>query len=208
MVSAMAHPLLAHYLAAADGDFPDVDGGVTILPPFDDGTECSVAMTGHAFIATALPAAALAGADGFGGSMSPDVLRLLAGPDGEIGVLDATLVGRGTGLGGPDVWEGPGHSRIDYARRWRRNVRVHGDERGFVTISAGLAGRPELSIEAGETSRGLGSSLLLDALGLFLEDEPVFAAVSPGNARSLRAFLAAGFTPIGSEVLIRPGTRP
>jgi RimJ/RimL family protein N-acetyltransferase len=38
--------------------------------------------------------------------------------------------------------------------------------------------------------------------------EPVFAAVSPGNARSLRALLACGFTPIGSEVLLRPANRP
>jgi RimJ/RimL family protein N-acetyltransferase len=29
----------------------------------------------------------------------------------------------------------------------------------------------------------------------------VFAQVAPGNAASLRAFLAAGFRPIGSEVL-------
>jgi hypothetical protein len=31
-------------------------------------------------------------------------------------------------------------------------------------------------------------------------DEPPFAQVSPGNARSLRAFLGAGLRPIGSEV--------
>ena len=35
--------------------------------------------------------------------------------------------------------------------------------------------------------------------------ETVWAQVSPGNAQSLRAFLACGFVPIGSEVLIRPG---
>jgi len=204
----MDHPLLAHYLAAADGVFPDVDGEVTVLPPLDGGAECSVAMTGHAFIATALPATALTAADGFGGSMSPDVLRLLAGPEGEIGILDTTLVGRGTGLGGPGLWPGdPDHPRIAYARSWRSDIRVHGDERGLVTVSAGLAGRPELSIEATENGKGMGSSLLLDALGLFAAGDPVFAAVSPGNARSLRAFLAAGFTPIGSEVLIRPGRR-
>ncbi|WP_275461151.1 hypothetical protein [Streptomyces noursei] len=47
-------------------------------------------------------------------------------------------------------------------------------------------------------------SLLAEALSLVPAGEPVFAAVSPGNARSLRAFLACGFTPIGSEVLLRP----
>lgn len=33
--------------------------------------------------------------------------------------------------------------------------------------------------------------------------ERVFAAVTPGNACSLRAFLAAGLDPIGSEILLR-----
>ena len=42
----------------------------------------------------------------------------------------------------------------------------------------------------------------MDALSLVPAGEPVFAAVSPGNARSLRAFLAVGFYPIrhGGEV--------
>jgi hypothetical protein len=32
----------------------------------------------------------------------------------------------------------------------------------------------------------------------------VFAAVAPGNARSLRAFLSEGFVPVGSEVIVQP----
>jgi hypothetical protein len=31
--------------------------------------------------------------------------------------------------------------------------------------------------------------------------EPLFAQVAPGNAASLRAFLAAGYRPVGAEVL-------
>jgi len=75
-----------------------------------------------------------------------------------------------------------------------------------VTLAEGLAGRREVSIEAAPDGqgRGWGRSLLVDALGLVPSGEPVFAAVSPGNARSLRAFLALGFTPIGSEVILRP----
>lgn len=42
---------------------------------------------------------------------------------------------------------------------------------------------------------------LLDTLGL---ERVVIGGVSMGNARSLRAFFAAGFIPIGSEVLLRP----
>lgn len=43
--------------------------------------------------------------------------------------------------------------------------------------------------------------MLLAARALVPEGEIAFAQVAPGNASSLRAFLAAGFSPIGSEVL-------
>jgi len=214
------HPLLKVLLAAADGTFPPVDGGVTVLPPLRSGRECSVGFTGHAVIATALPADEVLARkpDGFGASLAPDFLRWLAGPTGKIDVIDATLVGRGTG--GPGGPGGPGsggdplperpdladHPRVRYALAIRTGVRVFGDERGVVTLSEGLAGRPELSIEAApaDQGRGIGRALLRDALRLVPAGAPVFAAVSPGNARSLRAFLAVGFTPIGSEVLIHP----
>jgi len=214
------HPLLKVLLAAADGTFPPVDGGVTVLPPLRSGRECSVGFTGHAVIATALPADEVLARkpDGFGASLAPDFLRWLAGPTGKIDVIDATLVGRGTG--GPGGPGGPGsggdplperpdladHPRVRYALAIRTGVRVFGDERGVVTLSEGLAGRPELSIEAAPAGqgRGIGRALLRDALRLVPAGAPVFAAVSPGNARSLRAFLAVGFTPIGSEVLIHP----
>ncbi|HEY8473440.1 MAG TPA: hypothetical protein VIL37_12505 [Natronosporangium sp.] len=204
------HPLLRLLLAAAEGRFPPVDGAVTILPALAAGLECSFAFTGHAVIATALPASAVREQrpDGFGGSVTPDFLRWLAGPAGAIGMLDVTLVGRGRGGGGPPARpDQADHPRVRHARALRTAVRVYGDERGLVTLGRGLAGRCELSIEAvpDGQGRGWGRSLLADALGLVPAGEPVFAAVSPGNARSLRAFLATGFTPIGSEVIIRPG---
>ena len=147
--------------------------------------------------------------DGFGASLSPDFLRHLAGPKGWIGVTDATLTTRGTG-GRPRLerlTDAHDHPRVHHALSLRTNVQVHGDERGLVTLADGLAGRRELSIELHRTqngSEGHGRSLLADALSLVPEGEAVFAAVSPGNARSLRAFLACGFTPVGSEVLLRP----
>lgn len=211
------HPLLGLFLAAAEGRFPPVDGGVTVLPPVPGGLECSVAFTGHAVVATALPADEVlaAGCDGFGASLAPDFLRLLAGPHGTVGVTDATLTARGTGgpprlgpLGGHDD-----HPRVLHARRLRRNVRVYGDERGLITLADGLADRPELSIElhdpeapaARRGAPGRGRGLLADALTLVPAGRPVFAAVAPGNARSLRGFLAAGFVPVGSEVIVEPG---
>jgi hypothetical protein len=203
------HPLLGLLRSAADGEYPPVDGGYTLLPALPGGLACSVAFTGHAVIAIDRPADEVAARrpDGFGGSLAPDFLRWLAGAGGWIGVIDATLVARGRGGGGPpERTDSEEHHRVRHARDLRRAVRVHGDERGLVTLAEGLAGRRELSIEAAAEGqgRGWGRSLLVDALGLVPAGEPVFAAVSPGNARSLRAFLAVGFQPIGSEVLLRP----
>jgi hypothetical protein len=202
----MVHPLLPLLHAAADNVFPPVDGLVTVLPPLTNGFGCSVAFTGHAVIATSLPPAEItARADGFGGSMAPDFLRYLAGPAGFIGVVDVMLVARGTGTSSlPIRTDADDHHRVRYARDVRTNVTVYGDERGLITLADGLAGRRELSVEAAETNRGWGRALITEAVGLVPEGELVFAAVSPGNARSLRTFLALGFVPIGSEVLIRP----
>jgi hypothetical protein len=204
------HPLLERYHAAAAGHFPDVDGLAEVVPPVGEGIECVAEFTGHSVIATALPAEEVLGwgVDGFGASMKPSVLTRLAGPGGWVGVIDATMVGTGRGhdvdLPARDDLEH--HHRVRYARRLRTGVRVYGDERGLVTLAWGLAGRLELSVEASPAGqgRGWGRSLIHDALALVPDGAPVFAAVAPGNARSLRAFLGCGFVPIGSEVVIQP----
>lgn len=202
----MPHPLLDLLTGAAEGRFPPVDGGVTVMPPLAGGWECSVAFTGHAVVATSRSADEVRqqGPDGFGGSMAPDFLRWLAGPQGFIGVIDVMLFTRGTGTSTlPLRTDADDHPRVQYARQYRSDVRVYGDERGLITIGAGLAGRRELSVEADTHNRGHGTALIAEAVGLVPEGELLFAAVSPGNARSLRAFLSLGFTPIGSEALIR-----
>jgi hypothetical protein len=210
------HPLLALFTAAADGRFPPADGTVAVLPPLPGGLECSVGFTGHAVVATALSDAEVRALepDAFGGSMSAAFLQALAGPGGTTGCLDAVLVAPGTGgpprlpeLTGPEATD---HPRVRYATGLRTGVRVHGDERGLITLADGLAGRRELSIELyepGHGGKGLGRGLIEDALTLVPRGEPLFAAVSPGNARSLRAFLGCGFTPLGSEVIVHPGPR-
>lgn len=203
----MAHPLLAFLTDAAEGSFPPVDGGVTVVPPLAGGWECSVAFTGHAVVATSRPADEVMahGPDGFGASMSPDFLRWLAGPNGFTGVIDVMLFARGNGRPGlPRRTDLDEHPRVQYARQYRSDVVVYGDERGLITIGAGLAGRRELSVEASAHNRGHGTALIAEAVNLAPEGELLFAAVSPGNARSLRAFLSLGFVPIGSECLIRP----
>lgn len=205
----MAHPLLPVLLDAADGTFAPVDGAVEVVPGLSRGRQAVLSCTGHAWIATHRDPAEWADLplDGYGSALAPALLQRLAGPTSVVGVLDVTLAARGRGgevlPARPDL---DGHPRVRYAHALRDDVRVFGDERGLVTLAAGLAGRRELSVElTGEDRpRGTGRCLLRDALTLVPPDEPVFAAVSPGNARSLRAFLAAGFVPLGSEVLLSP----
>ncbi len=188
--------------------FPPADGQVTYVPPMERGIEAVVAFTGHAVIASRLQRADLAdlSPDGFGASLAPAVLLRMGGP-GCIGTIDVTVVARGTGGGSLPIADGwDGHSRVRRARRLRSDVVVHGDQRGLVTLGRGLAGRKEMSIEIppGLHGSGTGRRLIAEARALVEPSEWVFAAVSPGNARSLRAFLSQGFVPIGSEVLIEP----
>jgi hypothetical protein len=210
-----SHPALAVLLDAADGRFPVPDGTIRALPPFGPRLEAVISFTGHSVICSRFDLGRLVslGADGYGQATHPQVLTALAG-SGTVGELDVTLVARGTGRGAsgpvlPDQPEWADHPRVRYAQQVRANVRVVGDDRGLVTLANGLGGRRELSIELFDGfGLGHGRALLRDALTLVPQGEPVFAAVSPGNARSLRSFLAAGFVPIGSEVIIQPGGAP
>lgn len=203
-----SHPLLSMLLAATAGSFPAVDGRAAFLPALPGGSQAVLSFTGHAVLATSLTEGDFPGLrlDGFGAALQPAVLQRMAAADGVIGTVDVTLVARGAGGGRlPIRSDLAGHPRVRHAAGLRRNVRVHGDHRGLVTLADGLAGRLETSVEAFEPGTGAGRALIEEALRLAPAGEPVFAAVSPGNARSLRAFLAVGFRPLGSEVHI---TRP
>jgi hypothetical protein len=212
-VTQAPHPLLDILLAAAAGRFPPVDGAVTVLPPLPSGLELIVAFTGHAVVATALSLDELerAGADGYGGAVTPDVQRLIAGDRGWIGTQDLILVGSGLGDDGshptlPRRDDLADHPRVAHALAIRDEVEVYADERGLATVAHGAAGRPEISLELepGRQGTGAGQGLLCAARRLLPAGTTVFAAVAPGNARSLRLFLKQGFTPIGAEIVIRP----
>lgn len=203
----MTHRLLDVLTRAARGEFPPVDGAVTLLEELSGGNRAIVAFTGHAYIAADLVRGDLEdlALDGFGAAMSPEVMLRVA-DGGEVGVNDVILAARGTGAGMTvpvtSMWDD--HARVRHARHLRDDVQVFGDRRGFVTVGSGLAGRREVSIEIAETdhSAGLGRQLVSETLGAVSPDDHLFAAVAPGNARSLRSFLAAGFRPLGSEVII------
>ena len=203
------HPLGVALAAAIEGRFPPVDGSARVVPPDADGTCAVVCFTGHAFVLTDRPVdEVLAFApDGYGAAMHPALLVALAAPDREIGSTDVVLVRRGLGGGGPlvDRADLADHPRVRRALEHRHDVRVLGDDRGLVTIGRGLVGRTELSVElldGVDHARGAGRALIDAALRAVPAGEPVWAQVAAGNAASLRAFLACGFTPVCSEALI------
>lgn len=202
-MTASPHPLAAVLQQAAEGRFPAADGTVRVLPPFGE-VHGVVAFSAHSLLLTDRSPAEVAARDidAYGGSLHPAHQQWLAGSL-HIGSIDVVLAARascGARLGPLDST----HPRAERARLHRRDVQVLGDERGLVTIGRGLADRWELSVELfdrTEPGRGTGRSLIAAGLAAAPADEWVWAQVAAGNAASLRAFLAAGFTPICSEVL-------
>jgi GNAT superfamily N-acetyltransferase len=126
----------------------------------------------------------------------------------EPGVLDVVLVAPpGTSpleLVSAEV----GHPRVERAHLHRCDVRVWAtpDGAGLLTVGRGLADRWEVSLEVDPAARGrgLGSALALAARAYVPDGAPLWAQVAPANTASLRAFLAAGYRPVGAEVLFGP----
>jgi hypothetical protein len=206
------HPLSTVLDACALGRFPPADGGVDVLPPDGDGARAVVAMTGHAYVLAGVDPADLARlmggpAGGFGAVLTPQVLTWLAGDDRTIGSTDVVLVapGNGAAVSRNATTRYDGHPRVLRARAHRRDVAVYDDADGVVIVGRGLIGRTELSVELFETesaSERAGRRLIATGLDTVPAGEWCWAQVAAGNARSLRAFLACGFRPIGAEVLI------
>jgi GNAT superfamily N-acetyltransferase len=98
------------------------------------------------------------------------------------------------------------HPRVLRARRYRTDLRVWSTPYGVLMLGRGLAGRWEAAVEVHESARdrGHGRALASAARHLVPDRRPVWGQVAPGNAASLRAFLAAGYIPVGSEVLLTP----
>jgi hypothetical protein len=130
----------------------------------------------------------------------------------DAGNIDAVLLGP-PAAGEPSLplteLTGSDHRRVALARRFRDNVRAWSCGSGVLVLGRGLGGRWEAAIEVAEDARnaGLGRSLAAAARHLVPEGRAVWAQVAPGNATSMRAFLAAGYRPVGAEVLLNPPIR-
>ncbi len=208
----------------AKGAYPPSDGGWDRAGLWLRGVEAVVALTGHAYLAVGQDLADVEldayGVDGYGGAHHPRVAELIRG-SGWADNLDVLLVrphdAAPAGGSGPDLVSREdlaGHPRVAVALRVRSGIRVLGmpsrRSRSVVTFASGLGGLPEIGLQA--EGPGMGSELL-DAALRWAEAElgsadPLLAAVAPGNARSLRLFLHAGFVPVGSVQLFRPERHP
>lgn len=212
-VASEGHPLRPILEAAARGNFPEPTGEVTLLPAPQRGAAV-VAFTAAHYVMADMPGAAiLARLDptDIAAAMRPPFLAWLAATlDMECGFVDMLMARLGSGGGAEQLHPVDRHQspRVARAERHREDVTIcaTADGSGTVIFGTGLAGRLEISIELEEGSRsaGRGTGLLRDAMRMLEPHQSVFAQVSPGNAASVRAFLGAGFKPLGSEVLVSP----
>jgi GNAT superfamily N-acetyltransferase len=195
---------------AEAGVFPPADGGVTILPPTarDAGV---IGFTSHAVIfIDADPAwvTAQLPADDLAGPLGPAFLQALCvRTHREADSIDMVCIGFPL-PGPPAIALTPesdiAHPRIARAMRYRDDVRAWRAEGGLVLVGRGVGSRWETAIEVDPAyrGRGLGRALAAAARHLVPDGSPIWAQIAPANAASVRAFLTAGFQPVGAEALL------
>jgi GNAT superfamily N-acetyltransferase len=124
----------------------------------------------------------------------------------EPGVLDNVLVAAPAVSDLQLVPADVDHPRVERALLHRSDVRVWTTPEGvgLLTLGRGVAGRWEVSLEVEPACRGRGLGTALARAARSLVSAPLWAQVAPANVASLRAFLAAGYRPVGAEVLFGP----
>ncbi|MCK2216145.1 GNAT family N-acetyltransferase [Actinomadura sp. ATCC 31491] len=199
-------------LAAAErGRPPAPDGGLTVVPQSSPRDLGVIAFTAHSVVFADLPAAwvrdRLSPGD-LSAPLGPPFLLDLARRTGRrAGTLD--LLALAAPLPGPaplalERSAGLEHARAARAWRYRDEVRVWVCEGGLLCVGRGVGGRWEVAVEVEPAHRGRGLGRLLATAARHLAPRPLWAQIAPGNAASVRAFLAAGYVPLGAEVLLTP----
>jgi hypothetical protein len=198
---------------AARGVFPPADGVVEIVPSPSGPCDAVVAFTGHFVVAAPIAPEEVRDQLEPGDFSAPLSARFLTWLAGELGTRagshDAMLCAIGDGAGAPD-WlvrdDDLEHPRIERASRYRDLVGVWttAERDAVLALGRGLCGRWEIGYEIASDAQGhgLGRRVVAAARGLVPAGEPLWAQVAPGNAASLRSTLAAGFVPVGAEVLL------
>jgi hypothetical protein len=208
------HPLAVLLTAAAHGRFPACDGLVEVLPSPGPPCDALVAFTGHHVLAADVDATEIDARWPAGELTVPFSPKSLVWLEGRLGSTsythDALLVSIADGGGAPS-WLRPAadlsHARVDEAAHFRTIESVWTDDVGSVLlVGRGLCGRWEVGyeVEPGHRGAGLGRRLVGAARGLVPAGEPLWAQVAPGNVASMRSTLAAGFVPVGAEMLFVP----
>ena len=206
------HPLRALLDDAAAGKFPAADGRVEVVPSPGGCADALVGFTGHFVLASDISSEEFATHVPPGDlsvPMSPAALVWLEGRlRSRSTTLDVLLGATGTGGGAP-AWlrevDGHDHPRVKEAARYRRNMRVFvaDDDAAVLVLGRGVCDRWDFGFEVAPEAqgRGLGRRVVRAVRDLVPAGEPVFAQVAPGNVASLKAVAAAGFVPLGAEVL-------
>jgi GNAT superfamily N-acetyltransferase len=203
---------LADILAAASmGHMPRPGAGPTIVPqpsPRDAGV---IAFTGHSvifadvdegWIRSRLPE------DDLSASLNPPLLSALEERmNRRVDTVDmlalATPCRDRPSIPLTEV-PAANHPRIERARRYRDDVRVWTCPGGVLVIGRGVAGRWEVAIEVDPGCQGRGLGRTLARAARHLTTLSLWAQIAPGNAASVRSFIAAGYIPMGAEALLTP----
>ncbi|MGW2113291.1 GNAT family N-acetyltransferase [Streptomyces sp. NPDC001948] len=202
--------------ASADGRFPPPDGSTTVVRQPSGRDAGVLAFTAHSVVFTdedpdwVRAVLAETPGDELAATMNPHFLNaLLARTGRHMNTVDLLTVAPAL-PGTPEIElleiEDPEHPRVARAMKYRDEVRVWSADGGVVILGRGVAGRWETAVEVAEEARGrrLGERLARAARQL-VPDAVVWAQQSPGNARSVRTFQAAGYRPVGSEALFVMG---
>ncbi|MFJ8644827.1 GNAT family N-acetyltransferase [Streptomyces sp. NPDC093546] len=202
--------------AAARGAFPPADGSVTVVPQPNTRDAGVLSFTAHSVVFTdedpdwIRSTLAATASDPLAATMNPVFLAaVLARTGRHMNTVDL-LTAAPALPGAPELplreIADPEHPRVARALKFRDDVRVWAADGGVVILGRGVAGRWEAAVEVDEEARGggLGTALAVAARHL-VPDAVVWAQQAPGNARSVRAFQAAGYRPVGSEALFIAG---
>jgi len=214
------------------GEYPAEDLSVTHLPAPKPDRAAVLGFTAHTVIAADVEPVWLARslpAGDPGAAFNPGFLGALERYTGlRVNNIDVlTLAPPAAGPPRIDLREveDRSHPRVRRALRYRIDVRVWTCPGGVLTLGRGLApgpgpdglepadgpgaagdGRWEVAVEVDPACRGtgLGRALAEAARHLVPDNRPIWAEIGVGNAASLRAFLAAGYLPVGEEALLVP----
>ncbi|HEY9372404.1 GNAT family N-acetyltransferase [Streptomyces sp.] len=198
--------------AAARGEFPPPDGSAVVVAQPNRRDAGVLAFTAHSVIFTdedpewVHGALAATAADPLAASMNPVFLTgLLAKTGRRMNTVDLLTVADALpgdpGLELREI-EDRSHPRVARALKYRDDVRVWTADGGVLILGRGVAGRWETAIEVDEHARQQGLGRALARAARHLTPGPVvWSQQSPGNARSVRTFQAAGYRPVASEAL-------